>query len=60
MVQRLSAALDACRDDLGDEACGIEGANTRPAGRVEHPETLTHYDPEHPYICAMYDLMDRG
>lgn len=60
VVQRLSAALDACRDDLGDEACGIEGANTRPAGRVEHPETLTHYDPEHPYIYAMYDLMDRG
>lgn len=23
-----------CRDDLGDEARGIEGANTRPVGRV--------------------------
>jgi len=60
VVQRLTAAIDECRRDLGDEASGVQGANTRPPGRVEHPETLTHYHPEHPYICAMYDLEDRG
>ncbi len=52
--------MDACREDLGDEALGIEGRNVRPAGRTAHPDTLTHYDPEHPYIIAMYDLKDRG
>ena len=56
----LLAKIDACRQDLGDEAAGIEGQNTRPIGRVDHPDTLTHYDPEHPYMIAMYDLKDRG
>ncbi len=23
-------------------------------------DTLTHYDPEHPYMIALYDLKDRG
>lgn len=60
VVKALSKKMDACREDLGDEALGIEGRNIRPAGRVSHPDTLTHYDPEHPYIIAMYDLKDRG
>ncbi len=52
--------LDACRDDLGDEATGAKGKNVRPIGHVDNPDTLTHLDPEHPYIIAMYDLKDRG
>ena len=60
VVEDLLAKIDACRQDLGDEAAGIEGQNTRPIGRVENPDTLTHYDPEHPYMIAMYDLKDRG
>jgi arylsulfatase A len=60
VIQDLLAKIDACRQDLGDEAAGIEGQNTRPIGRVDHPDTLTHYDPEHPYMIAMYDLKDRG
>jgi arylsulfatase A len=29
-------------------------------GRVAQADTLTHYDPDHPYIIALYDLKDRG
>jgi arylsulfatase A-like enzyme len=60
IVKELMAAMDSCRIDIGDEATGVMGRNTRPAGRVDHPDTLTHFDPEHPYIIAMYDLKDRG
>ena len=50
------------------EALGIQevvvvveaGEPWRPSGRVTNPVTLTEYDPEHPYIIAMYDLKDRG
>jgi hypothetical protein len=60
VVEELSVHLADCREDIGDEACGIAGKNVRPIGRVAHPDTLTHYDPDHPYIIAMYDLKDRG
>ncbi len=59
-VEKLLKYLDECRDDLGDQATGIEDKNTRPLGRVENPDTLTHYNPEHPYIIAMYDKEDFG
>ena len=60
VVTDLEAKAQACREDLGDQALEIEGANVRPAGRVENPDTLTHLDPEHPYMIAMYDLKERG
>ena len=60
VVKDLMTKIAACRKDLGDEAAGIAGENIRPIGRVAHPDTLTHSDPEHPYIIAMYDLRDRG
>lgn len=60
VVAELMAKLEACRADLGDEAVGMMGQNLRPIGRVETPDTLTHYDPEHPYMIALYDLQDRG
>lgn len=60
IVARLQEELQACRVDLGDEAMGMPGKNCRPVGRVENPETLTHYDPEHPYIIALYDIEDSG
>ena len=60
LVAELQSRIDACRLDLGDQAAGIEGENPRPIGRVDHPQTLTHYDPEHPYMIALYDLKDRG
>jgi arylsulfatase A-like enzyme len=60
VVAELEKLLEECRDDLGDTATGVEGKNCRPIGRVEHPDTLTHYDEHHPYIIAMYDLTERG
>ncbi len=60
IVKELKEYLESCRQDIGDAACRIEGANCRPKGEVEEPDTLTHYDPDHPYIIAMYDLEDRG
>ncbi|MEZ4622731.1 MAG: hypothetical protein R2867_45535 [Caldilineaceae bacterium] len=60
IVADLEARLAACRLDLGDDITGVVGENVRPVGRVENPDTLTHYDPVHPYIVAMYDLQDRG
>jgi arylsulfatase A len=60
VVAALMAKLDACRQDLGDAVTGVTGQNRRPVGRVAQPDTLTHYDPDHPYIIALYDLKDRG
>ena len=60
VVARLTGLIEACRIDLGDKVNGIEGNNVRPAGRVANPDTLTHYDPEHPYIYAEYDKAERG
>lgn len=60
IVADLTARLDACRDDLGDAAAPSPGRNVRAVGRVERGETLTRYDPDHPYMIAMYDLADRA
>jgi arylsulfatase A-like enzyme len=60
VVADLEAKAAAMRKDLGDAATGVAGSNCRPAGRVENPQTLTRYDPDHPYLMAMYDLPDRG
>ncbi len=60
VVQDLKEALDRGRRELGDEATGAEGRNLRPIGRVDDPEPLTEYDPDHPYIIAIYDLEDAG
>ena len=56
----LEERLQACREDLGDSATGVPGRNRRPSGRVADPRPLTSYDPNHPYLVAMYDLPDRG
>ncbi len=72
VVAELSALLDDCRRDMGDEATGIQGKNVRPIGRVanslklttpydpKHPSLvmLTRYDPRHPYVVEEYDLDD--
>ncbi len=60
VVRRLEGYADMARLDLGDAVLGFEGNGCRPAGRVENPQTLTHYNPDHPYMMAMYDLPDRG
>ena len=60
VVARLTDLIEACRVDLGDKVNGIQGNDVRSAGRVDNPDTLTHYDPEHPYIYAEYDKAERG
>jgi len=60
VVERLMQHVELCRKDLGDGAVGRQGVNCRPIGKVENPMPLTCYDPECPYIIAMYDLEERG
>jgi len=60
IVAELSKLAATCREDIGDEAEGVIGKNVRPSGRVDNPDTLTHYDPDHPYIYAEYDKYERG
>ena len=60
IVKALEAEIQACREDIGDKATGADGAHCRPIGAVDNPQPLTRYDPNHPYIIAMYDLEDAG
>ncbi len=60
VVARLAALAEAMRLRLGDRAQGIPGSERRPIGSVPDNDTLTHYNPAHPYIIAEYDLSDAG
>ena len=60
VVARLTAMAEAMRLRLGDRALGIAGHERRPIGQVAQADTLTHYNPAHPYIIAEYDLADAG
>ncbi len=60
IVAELTALIEDCRADMGDEATGVIGENIRPLGAVDNPVTLTQYDPDYPYIIAEYDLKERG
>ena len=41
VVGRLQSMLARAREDLGDDQTRVEGRNTRPAGHVDQPRTLT-------------------
>ncbi|MEM6853203.1 MAG: sulfatase [Planctomycetota bacterium] len=58
VAKRLSAFAQTIRQTLGDSATGHDGQQRRPPGRVEHPQPLTAYREDHPYIVAMYDTPD--
>lgn len=58
VVQNLEDAAESAREDLGDDITGVTGANQRPCGRAENPKPLTTYDPNHPYIVALYDMSE--
>lgn len=60
VAERLNQLIEECRVDLGDGATDTIGKNCRPVGEVDNPDTLTHFDPDHPYIMAEYDLPQRG
>ena len=55
VVGELEARAAACRQDIGDTLTEVEGRNCRPCGHVDNPKPLTEFDPEHPYMIAMYD-----
>ncbi|MDQ8192807.1 sulfatase [Coraliomargarita sp. SDUM461004] len=58
VVQELSAAMTAMAEELGDRLTGVVGFGERASGYIEDAKPLTEYDPEHPYMIAMYDLLD--
>ena len=60
IANKLEGYIKECADDIGDEQAGIKGKNIRPAGVVLDPKPLTEYDPDHPYIIAMYDKEEAG
>ena len=60
VVAELNNFADVIREDIGDERLGIKGANCRPIGRVADPRPLTKFDPDHPYMMAMYDIPNAG
>ncbi|MDQ6697757.1 MAG: sulfatase [Actinomycetota bacterium] len=60
VIASIEAHAEQARASLGDALRGRMGNDIRPIGRVDHPVTLTTYDPEHPYYLAEYDLTDRG
>jgi arylsulfatase A len=60
LVASLTAELDRWRAELGDEATATRGRGVRPIGRVDDPQVLTGFDPDHPYYMAEYDLPHRG
>lgn len=60
VVNKLTALANECRQDLGDSATNTAGKNIRKAGRVNNPKKLTKYNPDHPYIIALYDKTEEG
>jgi arylsulfatase A-like enzyme len=60
IVREIEQYAQKCRADLGDMATGDLGSGCRSVGRVDNPRELTHFDAEHPYYMAMYDLKEFG
>lgn len=60
IAEQLERLIADCANDIGDAASGIKGKNIRPPGKIAGPGALTRYDPNHPYIQAMYDSKDFG
>jgi arylsulfatase A len=60
VVRDIQARIAQLREDLGDDALGMKGANRRPVGMARDPKPLTRFDPAHPYYMAEYDLADSG
>lgn len=60
VVTELTEIYERYRKTLGDSITGIKGSEERACGFVENPVALTEYNPNHPYIIAMYDKDDMG
>lgn len=55
VVAELTAVVADVRRRCGDAHTGQPGLDQRHVGTVPSPRTLTTYDPDHPYLVAMYD-----
>ena len=56
IVAELMRAVNDARQDLGCAGAGVTGQGNRQPGRVAPPQKLTgNFDPDHPYIIALYD-----
>ncbi len=60
VAERLKELYRLYSRRLGDTAEGIKAEEARPCRVEAHPRTLTVYDPNHPYMVAMYDKDDAG
>lgn len=60
VVERLTGAMNAMREKLGDARLGIEGGERRPPAIVTDPKPLTTFDPDYPYIEPSYLLDEAG
>jgi arylsulfatase A-like enzyme len=60
IVAELTDIRDEYEYMLGDDMSGAKGSEARECMTVENPVTLTVYDPDHPYIVAMYDKTETG
>lgn len=58
VVAALEGKAEKCRADIGDALTDAEGENCRPCGMVENPQPMTEFDPDNPYMVAMYDWGD--
>ncbi len=55
IIAELERLAQECREDMGDSATGIIGKNCREKGFVKNFRPLTCFDPENPYMIALYD-----
>lgn len=60
IVDLLMEKVQNARMSLGDTFTGTIGQNLRPIGKVDNAKPLTEYDPNHPYIIALYDRNEVG
>ncbi len=55
IIAELERLAQECREDMGDSATGIIGKNCREKGFVKDFKPLTCFEPENPYMIALYD-----
>lgn len=60
IVAKMSQLANEWRKELGDSSTNIKGENIRLPGYVSNPKKLTQYNPNHPYIIAIYDKAEDG
>ena len=60
ICEALGEKASQCRERIGDSIAGIMGTEIRKPERVKNPRKLTEYDPNHPYIIALYDKEEDG